>query len=335
MNRVFNNELGDGKWHHKVLMVVLIITGMTPVAWAGSVEVGTQFTYQGELLDGGAPANGVYDLIIQLYPAATGGSALDFVVINDIEIVNGLINTEVDFGDLPFSGEARFLEVNIRPGDSTAGYSILTPRTRINATPYAIQSAFVENGASLWDDINGGIAYDAGNVRIGNTSNTTAKLHVEANVGQDPVRMRINGNTKFRLHDNGGSSLGINRTPPVDGLYVFGEVRQPLNRHGFAKAGLRFTCGNANTTIFESFNNENSDSFSISNSLPEAGRCVVTVPFDIADVYISASPFATNIVRGVSCGKTTDGGGADVIECNAYNPLSGSRNDAVITLLLF
>ena len=35
---------------------------------------GTAFTYQGRLNDGGAPANGTYDLTFALFDEATGGA---------------------------------------------------------------------------------------------------------------------------------------------------------------------------------------------------------------------------------------------------------------------
>jgi len=140
--------------------------------------------------------------------------------------------------------------------------------------------------------------------------------------------------TKLRVHGNGGTSMGSNTTPPTNGLYVLGQVRQPLSQHGFAKAGLRFICGNSNTTIFESFNNVNADDIVVTSNLPEAGRCEITFPFDITDTYVVANPFAVNIIRAVSCGKTTNPDG-DLVECNGDNPISDARTDVVVTLLLF
>ena len=322
----------------KNLMIVWIILSIQlNTSIAGVDEVGTSFTYQGELIDNGSQANGTYDLQINLYVVPTSGIPIAGVQIDDIEVVNGLFSTELDFGDFPFSGQERYLQLNVRPGDSTDDYSLLLPRSRINVTPYAIQAAFVENSGSPWEEINGGVLRSVNDIAVGEGTGSlsTAKATINSALNQDALRVRVSGGTKFVVQADGGVAVGTNQVAPENGLLVNGEVKQPLNQHGFAKAGMRFTCGNSGTTIFESFNNENTDDFTVNNSLPEAGRCVVAAPFDITDSYIVANTFATNIPRGVSCGKTTDGGGEDVIECNAYTPLNGTRNDAVVTLLLF
>lgn len=62
-----------------------------------------------------------------------------------------------------------------------------------------------------------------GNVNIGSFS-TSAKFLVDANSG-DVFRARVSGNTKLKVHNNGGTTLGINGTPPSDGLRVVGNVR--------------------------------------------------------------------------------------------------------------
>ena len=130
-------------------LIMLLIAACTQT-WvhAGSIPVGTQFTYQGELIDNGSPANGIYDLNIQLYNSVSGGALIDTNVLADIEVNNGLISGVLDFGDLPFSGEESYLQINVRPGNSTSAYEPLSPRQRINVTPYAIQSEFSENGGS-------------------------------------------------------------------------------------------------------------------------------------------------------------------------------------------
>ena len=51
------------------------------------------------------------------------------------------------------------------------------------------------------------------------------RLHVYADAGEDAMRVQINGTTRFRIHDNGGVSIGQNVTPPAAGLYVSAETR--------------------------------------------------------------------------------------------------------------
>ena len=51
--------------------------GTIVLLWASPLlaqPIGTTFTYQGRLTDGGNPASGAYDLQLALFDAATGGA---------------------------------------------------------------------------------------------------------------------------------------------------------------------------------------------------------------------------------------------------------------------
>lgn len=90
-------------------------------------------TYQGTLEDNGAPANGLYDMRFTLADAPVLGLALQFIDIDDVQVVDGLFEVEVDFEDAHFTGADRWLGVRIE------GIS-LNPRTKINYAPYAIRA---------------------------------------------------------------------------------------------------------------------------------------------------------------------------------------------------
>jgi len=101
----------------------------------------TSFTYQGRLTDGGSPANGVYDLRFILYDAETGGAQIGSTAAKeDVTVTNGLFTTELDFGDTAFQGDARWLEISVRPGSGSgsSGYTVLSPRQPVSPTPYAL-----------------------------------------------------------------------------------------------------------------------------------------------------------------------------------------------------
>ncbi|HHB90516.1 MAG TPA: hypothetical protein ENK60_04340, partial [Anaerolineae bacterium] len=53
-----------------LLVITLAMMGMT--SWAQG-PVGTSFTFQGRLLDGGQPAEGLYDFKFALFDAPSGG----------------------------------------------------------------------------------------------------------------------------------------------------------------------------------------------------------------------------------------------------------------------
>ena len=56
-----------------VLAAAVLLAAIHPQASA-QTPVGTAFTYQGRLADGGSPAHGDYDFKFSLYDDLTGGS---------------------------------------------------------------------------------------------------------------------------------------------------------------------------------------------------------------------------------------------------------------------
>lgn len=109
-------------------------------ASAAADPLGSGFTYQGRLNDGGAPANGSYDFEFALYTSASGGSAVDTVDVDDIGVSGGLVNAMLDFTDAPYDGSALWVEVRVRSGASTGSYTTLSPRQALTAAPYALHA---------------------------------------------------------------------------------------------------------------------------------------------------------------------------------------------------
>jgi len=99
--------------------------------------VGTAFTYQGRLTDDGSLGNGNYDFEFKLYDDASTqvGST---ITVDDKIITDGLFTVELDFGSGAFNGEARYLEIGVRPGSSTGAYTTLSPRQALTPAPYAL-----------------------------------------------------------------------------------------------------------------------------------------------------------------------------------------------------
>jgi len=128
------------------LSTLLAAASLTLSAYAQS---STAFTYQGFLRDDGQPANGTYDLRFALYDSANGGSQIgDIVFVEDVNVADGLFTVEVDFGTLPFNtGARRWIEIGVRPGGSTGGHSLLTPRIELTPVPYALYAQNIANNA--------------------------------------------------------------------------------------------------------------------------------------------------------------------------------------------
>lgn len=124
------------------------------VVAAAAVGAGAQplaISYQGVLEDGGAPAEGTYDLRFTLYDAATGGVWHGLVERPGVAVSGGVFSVELDFGLEAFrDGGERWMEVAARPAGDGA-YTVLSPRSRITSTPYAVRAAFAgEAGVAAW-----------------------------------------------------------------------------------------------------------------------------------------------------------------------------------------
>jgi hypothetical protein len=101
--------------------------------------LGTGFTYQGRLTDGGSPADGEYDFEFRLYDDPdTGAQVGDTVTVGAKTVTDGLFTVELDFGSGAFTGEARYLEIGVRPGGSNGAYTTLSPRQALTPAPYAL-----------------------------------------------------------------------------------------------------------------------------------------------------------------------------------------------------
>ena len=126
---------------------------LCPVSFINAEPVGTAFTYQGRLLDNGTTADGKYDFQFALYDADTLGTQVGSNVDKeDVQVTDGYFTVEIDFGSSVFTDQVRWLQIAVRPWDSSDDHAILTPRQKITPTPYAIyaeKAAYADNAAGL------------------------------------------------------------------------------------------------------------------------------------------------------------------------------------------
>lgn len=109
------------------------------LADSAGTPVGSAITYQGQLKQNGNPANGNFDFQFILYDAASGGSQQGATLqLNNVTVNSGVFNVQLDFGQTVFNGDARFLEVGVKPVSSAEPYTVLSPRTSLSAVPYAL-----------------------------------------------------------------------------------------------------------------------------------------------------------------------------------------------------
>jgi len=137
-------------WRKSVVGAVVALA----LLWAGSAgaqdtagnpeaaaagPLGTAFTYQGQLKQGGAPVNGPCDLRFQLWDAASGGSQGGSLGEKlGVQVTGGVFTAQVDIGGTSFAGEARWLELAVRCPAGSGSYVILPDRQPLTAAPYAL-----------------------------------------------------------------------------------------------------------------------------------------------------------------------------------------------------
>lgn len=173
------------------------------VCGASSAE---PFTYQGQLKDAGAPANGLYDIQFRIHDASTGGSQIGLTLTsNDIEVVDGVFQTQLDFGDI-FDGSDKWLRVLVRPGASVGTFTELLPRQPMNQIPEAQFAQVAETAMNApWSVAPGIISYGDGNDRVF--------------VNRDYA---ISGADYFGVHGNATSFNGMYVSGPADSWPFYG-----------------------------------------------------------------------------------------------------------------
>ncbi len=173
------------------------------------------FTYQGQLVEDGAPADGIYDIMFTLFDDEENGNVVGTQLVSDVLVTNGLftvlLNDLGQFGPLAFNGDARWLELMVET-------DVLSPRQAITAAPYALYSlSGPGGGATPWQQNGSSVYYNQGNVGIG-TASPNNPLEVMGSVRADnfsvPNPNNPSATVGLNWHDDvariryGGSGIG-------------------------------------------------------------------------------------------------------------------------------
>ena len=127
----------------KVFAILAVISLAAVLAYAQT----TEFTYQGSLKDGAAPANANYDFEFALFDAVSGGNQIGATIArNTVLVTNGIFAIKLDFGS-QFPGANRYLEIRVRVSGQPS-LTTLTPRQLVNSSPYSVKSLSADNATT-------------------------------------------------------------------------------------------------------------------------------------------------------------------------------------------
>ena len=179
---------------------VIVVVCVTAVCCTSAIaQTDSTFTYQGQLNEAGAAADGLFGMEFTLFDAMSGGSQVGpSIVVAAQQVSDGVFSSQLDFGYLDFSGNQYWLEIVV---EGTA----LSPRQPITASPYSIQTR--------------GLFVDLFN-RVGiGTNDPTQKLHVSGNIQADGW-IGSDINTPVSLWTNGVQALKLSYGEFDDGTGV-------------------------------------------------------------------------------------------------------------------
>jgi hypothetical protein len=208
-------------------------------ATSPQASVGSGFTYQGRLTDGGGnPINDTCGLDFTLWDAETGGSMIGHQIVTGVAVDDGyltvLLNGGDELGERPFDGQARWLKIAVKcSGD--ADWHILPGRQLLSATPYALS---LQPGALISGTVAGKNAlsivnYGAGGNALGGYSHDADGVHGQSVDGAGVSAFSFNqvalysesrNNTAGFFTSTHGFGVGANTTSDDPGVAALEAV---------------------------------------------------------------------------------------------------------------
>ncbi len=140
------------------------VFGAMMISLLGAGASAEPFTYQGQLFDGGQPADGLYDITLRIMNTPVGGSVIGSgFTFTDVLVTDGVFQVEYDPGDI-FDGSDVWLDVAVSNGGAPV---TLAPRSRITPTPTAQHATTSDFALNVpWTEAPGIITYGDGNDRV-------------------------------------------------------------------------------------------------------------------------------------------------------------------------
>ncbi len=175
------------------------------------------FTYQGQLKLNGAPVSEEVDMKFTLFGSdsatepVAGPLLFDGVTYSSIQVTGGLFSAELDFGPGALQ-LGQWLEIEVRsphdPGDS-GPYTVLTPRQRISAAPFALSVP--------------GLATSEAGVDVAGDIHAAGEMIASAFSSNSPLIFKVNpSNTECARFDDANCYMGLGTTDPGARLHIGG-----------------------------------------------------------------------------------------------------------------
>src|SRR5262245_60776276 len=115
-------------------LINVLVIGLACSAASRALAQSSIFTYQGLLSADGSPANVLYDFQFTIYNIQNGGEIIAGPKTNTaVQVTDGLFTIPLDFGQQPFLGVNRFLDIGVRASGSPNDFTSILPRVRITS----------------------------------------------------------------------------------------------------------------------------------------------------------------------------------------------------------
>jgi hypothetical protein len=166
----------------------------------------------------------------------------------------------LDFQNAGFPGGDRYLDISVKASGG-GGFTVLSPRTRVLATPYAIRSVLAGTAQTASNSLSlGGVASDqyvlTGDARLNNArtptpgspdyiQNQNANVQANANLKIDGTATATNVNA-FQFYQLNSQRIIFTSGSPVDSIFVGPNIA--LNSTGINNSFFGVNAGTLNTS---------------------------------------------------------------------------------------
>ena len=296
-------------------MLAILVLALALIVCVANVSeaapMGTAFTYQGHLYDNNSIADDFYDFQFKLYDANVGGNKVGSDVNKpDVDVIDGYFTVELDFTiPLAFYGDARWLEIGVRPGEENdpCVYTALVPRQEVTPTPYALYAETAGSDNDWMVSGNDMYSLPSGNVGIGTTVPSEV-LDVNGN---------ININSVYKI---GGATILSNTG--TDNIFA-GEGAGRSNTTGYQNSAMGYQALYSNTT-----GSENSAVGNYALFANTTGRFNSAMGYEA--LYSNTTGWTNSAMGGGALYHNTTGNYNSAVGNYAlYTNTTGSENSAV------